>query len=280
MKRSKQSIKRYRIAGGSLQMTSESIAQYIAAMQANGKTRGTIEEYRRNLQLLYNFLPQNKRLRWDTLSRWRESLLVNGYTPRTINARISAANSYLAFYGRRDLQLMRQLRAEKYHIPELSRAEYLRLLQTARQLEQDRLYLLIKLFGTTGLPVQGLKQVTVETVQTGVIRKGSGEKQHEYHLPSCLQEELLDYARRHGIRSGQIFLSNAGKPIRRTAVTDNIRHLCRDAQVPPEKGTPRCLQQMYRETQESILKNIRQLMQQTYDHLLESEQVTAGWAAR
>ena len=279
MKRSRTEAKRYRAAGSSLQVTTESIDGYIAAIEKNGKSAGTIEEYRRNLHLLYEFLPENKRLRWDTLSRWRASLLDRGYTPRTVNARISAANSYLAFCGRRDLQLMRQLRVEKYHAPELSRVEYLRLLQTARLMNRERLYLLIKLFGTTGLPVQGLQQVTVETVQDGVIRKASGGKQHEYHLPACLREEILDYAWRNGIRSGQVFLTSTGKPLRRTNVADSIRRLCHDAQVPEEKGNPRCLQQMYRSTQAHILQTISQLVQQTYNHLLENEQLAVGWAA-
>ena len=279
MKRSKTEAKRYRAAGSSLQVTTESIDGYIAAIEKNGKSAGTIEEYRRNLHLLYDFLPENKRLRWDTLSRWRASLLDRGYTPRTVNARISAANSYLAFCGRRDLQLMRQLRVEKYHAPELSRVEYLRLLQTARLMNRERLYLLIKLFGTTGLPVQGLQQVTVETVQDGVIRKASGGKQHEYHLPACLREEILDYAWRNGIRAGQVFLTSTGKPLRRTNVADSIRRLCHDAQVPEEKGNPRCLQQMYRSTQAHILQTISQLVQQTYNHLLENEQLAVGWAA-
>ena len=279
MKRSKTEAKRYRAAGSSLQVTTESIDGYIAAIEKNGKSAGTIEEYRRNLHLLYEFLPENKRLRWDTLSRWRASLLDRGYTPRTVNARISAANSYLAFCGRRDLQLMRQLRVEKYHAPELSRVEYLRLLQTARLMNRERLYLLIKLFGTTGLPVQGLQQVTVETVQDGVIRKASGGKQHEYHLPACLREEILDYAWRNGIRSGQVFLTSTGKPLRRTNVADSIRRLCHDAQVPEEKGNPRCLQQMYRSTQAHILQTISQLVQQTYNHLLENEQLAVGWTA-
>lgn len=279
MKRSRTEAKRYRPAGSSLQVTEESIDGYIAAIEKSGKSAGTIEEYRRNLHLLYNFLPENKRLRWDTLSRWRASLLDHGYTPRTVNARISAANSYLAFCGRRDLQLMRQLRVEKYHAPELSRVEYLRLLQTARLMNRERLYLLIKLFGTTGLPVQGLQQVTVETVQDGIIRKTSGGKQHEYHLPACLRDEILDYAWRNGIQDGQVFLTSTGKPLRRTNVADSIRRLCHDAQVPEEKGNPRCLQQMYRNTQARILQNISQLVQQTYNHLLENEQLAVGWAA-
>ena len=45
--------------------------------------------------------------------------------------------------------------------PELTRTEYLRLLQTARALNRERVYLLVKLFGTTGLTVQLLLQQTV-----------------------------------------------------------------------------------------------------------------------
>lgn len=281
MKRCRAEGKRYRVAayGEALHMTAESIDAYIADMQQKGRVAGTLEEYRRNLNHLYTFLPEDKCIRPSTLRQWRESLLEQGYSPRTVNARISAANSYLAFFGRRDLQVMRQLAFADCSPPEMTRTEYLRLLQTARVLGKERQYLLIKLFGCTGLPVQALERVTVETVRAGQTVVGTGKKRQVIRFPDCLQKELLDYAERSGRTSGPLFVTRAGKPLSRTNVADSIRHLCGDARVPEEKGNPRCLRRMYQETQKGIIQNISVLVDQAYTHLIENEQLTIGWAA-
>ena len=109
--------------------------------------------YRHNLNLLYADLPAGKEIRRDTLAQWRESLLERGYAPRTVNVSISAANSFLAYLGRRELQLMEHLEPQREFQPEMTRAEYLLLLSTAKALGKRHLYLLIKLFAGTGLPV-------------------------------------------------------------------------------------------------------------------------------
>lgn len=280
MKRTHSLSGRYRTAGVSagMQMTPETICAYISEMERKGRVQGTIEEYKRNLRLLYDFLPDHKRIKKDTLQRWRDSLLEQGYTARTANARVSAANSYLAFCGRRDLQLMRQLETEAYTQPELTRNEYLRLLQTARLLGKERLYLLIKLYGSTGLPVKSLERVTVEAVRNSVIQTGERGKKRIIRIPGCLRSELLEYAGRMGRETGSIFVTKAGKPLSHTNVADGIRGLCHDAQVPEEKGNPRCLRRMYQETQKGILQNISALIDQAYEKLLETEQLAIGWA--
>lgn len=280
MKRTHSLSGRYRTAGVSagMQMTPETICAYISEMERKGRVQGTIEEYKRNLRLLYDFLPDHKRIKKDTLQRWRDSLLEQGYTARTANARVSAANSYLAFCGRRDLQLAHQLETEAYAQPELTRNEYLRLLQTARVLGKERLYLLIKLFGCTGIAVQNIERVTVEGVKAGEIPVGSGRKVQSILLPRCLQKELLDYAERNDRLSGALFVTRDGKPLSRTNVADAIRHLCHDAQVPEEKGNPSCLRRLYQQTQDGILQNISVLIDQAYERLLETEQLAIGWA--
>ena len=71
-----------------------------------------------------------------------EALREQGYCPSTINSAVSAANSLLAFCGRRGWQVMPAPPPETEQ-PELTREEYLRLLQTARILEKERAYLLL-----------------------------------------------------------------------------------------------------------------------------------------
>ncbi len=88
---------------------------------------------------------------------------------------------------------------------------------------------------------------------------------------------MLDYAARQGIRSGPIFLTRAGKLIDRTYAAQSIRRLCPAAQVPEEKGNPRCLRKMYQTTRDGIERNVALLVERAQDRLLEEEQLTVGW---
>ena len=63
------------------------------------------------------------------------------------------------------LLLVGQIKEEKPPQPELSRAEYLHLLHTAKALGNEKVYLLIKLFACTGFFVKELPNLTVEAVR-------------------------------------------------------------------------------------------------------------------
>ena len=257
------------------QMTEESICQFLQSLEASGRAQGTIDEYRLALHALYRFLPEDKRIKIGTLSEWRQALQEK-YRNRTINARISAANSFLLFHQRRDLQLLKQLKAEQTHLPELTRNEYLRMLQAARQLGRERVYLLIKLFACTGIAVKDIGRVTVENLTQGSIPVSGGAS---LRVPECLKQELLDYAAQNAV-CGQIFVTRSGKPLGRTNISDSIRWVCPTACVAEEKGNPRCLRRLYQQTQDGIRQNIETLVEQAYDRMLEAEQLTAGWAKK
>lgn len=123
--------------------------------------------YSAKLRALYDYLPPDKQISRGTLAAWRAFLLEAGYSPSTVNTHLSAANGLMEYMGRRDLQLVGQLEADKGLQPELSRVEYLRLLQAARILEKERTYLLVKIFALAGIRVGELPQVTVERVRAG-----------------------------------------------------------------------------------------------------------------
>ena len=187
-----------------------------------------------------------------------------------MNTHLSAANGLMEYMGRRDLQLVGQLEADKGLQPELSRVEYLRLLQAARILEKERTYLLVKIFALAGIRVGELPQVTVERVPAGRLPVRTGG--------ACLQGELLDYARRQGLTAGPVFCTRNGKGMSRTQVTEEIQTLCHDARVEEEKGTPRCLRKLYLATQAEVERGVRLLAEQSYERMLDTEQLAAGWA--
>ena len=73
-------------------------------------------------------------IRSDTMKNWQEKLLRDGYAPGSVNAFLSAANSYLDYIGHREYQLAGKIKEKKVPQPELSRAEYLHLLHTVKML--------------------------------------------------------------------------------------------------------------------------------------------------
>ena len=256
----------------SLRIRPEEIARFLLDLRQKGRSSGTVEKYRRDLYLFYDALPDSKEIDRYTLPQWQARMTEQGYALRTVNSRVSAVNSFLEYLGRRDLQIISLEKPEDTQL-ELTRQEYLRLLSTARALEKERVYLLVKLFATVGCSLQELSAMTVEAARSGEIVI----KADVYRLPRSLQTELLSFAKRNGISSGPLFVSKAGQPLRRTYVTDSIRKLCEDARVAPEKANPRCLQRLCRKTRETIKCELARLVEQSYDHLLETEQLTIGW---
>ena len=77
--------------------------------------------------------------------------------------------------------------------------------------------------------------------------------------------------------SGPLFQTRYGNPIGRTAVTDSMKQLCRDARVEEEKVNPRCLKRMWQDIQDDVRLRLDHLVEQTCDNLLETEQLTIGW---
>ena len=258
-------------------VSQDDIQKFLTAYEDLDRAKGTVQFYQRKLRRFYQDLPEDKIIRPDTMKNWQEKLLQDGYAPGSVNAFLSAANSYLDYIGHREYQLAGQLKDEKPPQPELSRAEYLHLLRTARALEKEKVYLLIKVFASTGLFAQELPEVTVEAVREGKIVCDQNKYKQIVTVPGCLQKELLDYARKNGILSGPIFQTRDGRPMHRTYVSAAIRNLCEEAKVPREKGNPKCLRKLYLSTPAGVESNVSLLVEQAMERMMEQEQFMIGW---
>ena len=116
-----------------LKLTEECIASFLEELARKGRTPGTLDTYQRNICSLYDALPEDKTLLPGMLDRWQQDMLAEGYSPRTVNTRLSVANHLVAFLGRRELQTRGTLQIGEGGTPELTRREYLRL-------QSDHLY--------------------------------------------------------------------------------------------------------------------------------------------
>lgn len=262
-------------------LTEETIEQFLASLQEKGRSQDSVKTYRQTLTALLDFLPEGGRITEETGPAWREWMTDQGLAPRTINARVSVLNSYCQYIGRKDWVQEDFFRENGELQPELSRTEYLRLLQTAKLLGKEKSYLLIKTLGGAGLRIQELPQLTAEVVREGSVclHYHNNARQRILRLPPSLREELLDFIRSRGIASGPVFLTSDGQPLSRVSVYRYVNCVAEAAQVPEEKANPRCLWKMYLQTCESIQAGLLVLAEQAYQRMLETEQLTVGWNA-
>lgn len=259
-------------------MSRESMELFLESRRQDGYTVKKYQRYANCLNKLYDFLPEDKFIRHGTLREWRDSLVNKGYVHGTVNNFLMVANRYLEFSGQQEYQLRERLENFMDTQPELSRAEYLQLLKTAKKLGNDRAYLLIKLFAITGLATQELPKVTVDAVKTGKVIIDYHSQKYIFQLPEILQKELLDYIERHGIQTGSVFVGRGANPMSRVHVFRIVRSICEAAGLPKEKGTTLCLRKVYRAAQIELENNAKALIEQAYNRLLEEEQLEIGWS--
>ena len=253
------------------------LEQYLQEQDKNDWNAETRSSYRRILYELRDYLAEHGPPTAAALQEWQQELRKQGYRQRSMNIRISAANNYFRWCGRYDLVMHHQPAADPAPPPELTRAEYLRLLRAARHRGQHQLYLLVKLFAVTGLPLQCLAQITPQVVQAGSAALHCRGSSFALRLPDSLRQELLDYIAETGRTSGPVFVTRSGRPVNRSNLCRKLQELCCDAGVPEEKGNPRCLRNLYRVTQDNLYANLEQQLQKIYDMMLQAEQETAGW---
>lgn len=259
------------------ELTLDILADYGAQMRQQGRREDGVRNCEKVLRQFYDALPPDKTITKNSLLNWREQLLSENYAIRSVNSKVSMVNALLESMGCRDFQVTRQLLPEEFEAPELTRREYVRMLQTARSLEDERGYVLTKLFATTGIAVLGIPSVTVEAVRSGQLPIKSGQKMEIIRFPASLQEDLLRYAADNGRTTGMIFTKKNGTPIERTQVSLYIQKLAQVAQVPAEKGNIRALRQLYKTTISTIEASFDLLVRQAYERQLETEQLSVGW---
>ena len=213
----------------------------------------------------------------NTLREWRAALLDQGYAVRTVNTSVIEANGFLRWLGAWEYQLEEQVELQNDVQPELTRNEYIRLLSTARMLGKERAYLLVKVFACMGLTLGELPQLTKEALDRNQLAVSVQGVRKIVSIPDCLRRELLAYAQRENLTNGPLFVTRTGRPLNRTSVAAIIQSLSHDARVQPEKCNVRCLRKLYLAAQKDLRENMTLLMEQTYNRMLETEQLIVGW---
>lgn len=112
---------------------------------------------------------------------------------------------------------------------ELSKEEYLSLLETTRLAGKERLALLMETICATGIRVSEVQYITPEVAMEGRTEIHLKGKIRTTLIPNKLFWKLLKYAKK--IASGEIFLTRSRKGISRRQIWAEMKSVCKLADV-------------------------------------------------
>ena len=242
-------------------LTSNQIAAFAAYLKSEEKSENTIEKYIRDVGAFAAYMG-NVEITKGAAIAYKNKLLSEGYAVRSINSMVASINSLFAFLGWEDLKVKSFKLQQKIYCPEekeLTKAEYMRLVNTAKQKGNERLNLLIQTICGTGIRVSELQYITVEAVTCGEAVVSLKGKTRSVFIVRELQRKLLRYAAEQKITSGAIFITRTGKPMSRTNIWREMKSLCAQAGVNPQKVFPHNLRHLFARTFYGIEKDIAKL---------------------
>ena len=240
-------------------ITAEDLRGFTAYLELEEKSSATIEKYCRDVRAFMVHTGDGP-LSKETVMAYKRHLMDGRYAVNSINSMLASVNAFLKYLGMeacrvKNLRTQRQTYCAEDR--ELSKEEYLRLLEASRK--QERLNLLIQTICGTGIRVSELRYFTVEAVRCGQVAVDCKSKNRTVLVPGKLRKLLLGYAKRKGILSGAIFVTRSGMPLNRSSIWAAMKRLCAAAGVKASKVFPHNLRKLFARTFYGIEKDIAKL---------------------
>lgn len=241
-------------------VTEQLIDKFKAYLTSEERSAATVEKYVRDVKALAAFmrgLPITKEAVIGYKRHLQES-----YVARSVNSMLASINCLFSWLDRHDLKVKALKLQQQVFCPEekeLSRAEYARLCQTAKRRHNKRLDLILQTICGTGIRVSELKYITVEAVACGKAVVSCKAKTRSVFIVKELRQKLLRYAAEQGIHGGTIFVTRTGKPVSRTNIWREMKALCAEADVDPQKVFPHNLRHLFARVFYGIEKDIAKL---------------------
>lgn len=225
------------------------------------KSKNTVEKYLRDVRAFVAYI-NGAKVTKEAVIAYKNKLFSENYAVRSINSMLSSLNSLFMFLGWVDCKVKSINIQRQIYCPEekeLTKAEYIRLVNAAKQKDNERLSLILQTICGTGIRVSELQYITVEAVKSGETAVSLKGKTRTVFIVRELQKKLLRYAAEQRIKSGCIFVTRSGKPISRTNIWREMKSLCAQAGVNPQKVFPHNLRHLFARTFYGIEKDIAKL---------------------
>lgn len=241
-------------------LTSKEIERFRNYLREEEKSENTMEKYIRDVTAFSAFCDGT--ITKDTVIAYNQNLIDSGYAVRSINSMLASINSLFSFLGWYELRVKSLKVQQQVFCPEekeMTKAEYERLCRTAERKQNERLCLILQTICGTGIRVSELQFITVEAVRKGEATVSLKGKTRSIFIVRDLQKKLLRYISEQHIMTGAIFITRTGKPMSRTNIWREMKNLCLEAEVNPEKVFPHNLRHLFARVFYDIEKDIAKL---------------------
>ena len=238
----------------------EMIAEFKEHLILEERSVATIQKYIRDVKA-FTAYAQNSAITKESVIAYKKYLQEN-YAVRSVNSMLASINSFFSLFGWHDLRVKSLKLQQQVFCPEekeLTKAEYTRLCRAAMRKHNERLCLILQTICGTGIRVSELQFITVEAARCGEAVVSCKAKTRTVFLVKALRQKLLRYAAEQGIESGIIFVTRTGKPINRTNIWREMKSLCQEADVNPQKVFPHNLRHLFARVFYGIEKDIAKL---------------------
>ena len=196
------------------------------------------------------------------LIEFKAMLQEKGYAAVSINSMLAAVNRFLYYAGKPEWKL-RFLKVQRRTFTseetELTKSEYDRMVQAARDKGDKRLALLVQAICSTGIRVSEVRAITVESLKAGRAEIRSKGKIREILFPKKLCRELLAYCKDRAIHSGPVFITKTGQPLDRSNIWKMMKQLAAAAKVSAAEVFPHNLRHLFARTYYKTYKDIVRL---------------------
>ena len=242
-------------------LTDKLVAEFSAHLKNEEKSQNTTEKYLRDVRMFAAHF-RGTEITKEMVIAYKSKLLAEHYAVRSVNSILASLNSLFTFLGWSDCKVKSMKLQRQIYCPEekeLTKAEYLRLVNTAKRKGKERLNLILQTICGTGIRVSELEYITVEAAKSGKAVVALKGKTRSVFLVKELQKKLLRYATEQNISSGTIFITRNGKPLSRTNIWREMKGLCQEAGVNPQKVFPHNLRHLFARVFYGIEKDIAKL---------------------
>ena len=241
-------------------ITAKMIAGFREHLILEERSVATIQKYIRDVKAFMAYA-QNSAITKETVIAYKKYLQEN-YAVRSANSMLASINSFFSRFGWNDLKVKSLKLQQQIYCPEekeLTKAEYTRLCKAAQRRHNERLNLILQTICGTGIRVSELQFITEEAAKCGEAVVRCKGKTRAVFIVRELRQKLLRYAAEQNIQSGMIFVTRTGKPISRTNIWREMKALCVEANVNPQKVFPHNLRHLFARVFYGIEKDIAKL---------------------
>jgi len=220
------------------------LPKFIESLKVKGRSPATILAYRSDLEQLVEFLIKREkvmpdRVRPDDLDSFRDTLLADKYTPKSVSRKLNAVKTFFRWMVDQNM-ITSDPSASVAHpkiegsLPKfLSQLEYRALRDVVRN--DIRIAAIIELILQAGLRISEVANLKAEHVKDGTLKIESYATQPERTVP--LNKPANDILNQYNlirpkVDSVYVFISKTGKPLAVRNIRASIARYIQRAELP------------------------------------------------